>query len=63
MYTKVSCNFPFTKKNSYLCPGAQIKFFLSKWNITRGNSKNFLPPGNGGKKVDLELSFKTKSPL
>ena len=25
-----------------------------------GNSKHFLPPVNGGKKLNLELSFKTK---
>ena len=29
--------------------------------VTRGNSKHFLPQVNGGNKLNLELSFKTKS--
>ena len=27
----------------------------------KGNSKHFLPPVNSGKKLNLEVSFKTKS--
>ena len=29
--------------------------------VSRGNSKHFLPPVNGGKNLNLELTFKTKS--
>ena len=37
------------------------KMKLKEQKINRGNSKHFLPPINGGTKLNLELSFNTKS--
>ena len=36
-------------------------FFLPEILSSRGNSKHFLPPVNGGKRLSFELSFETQS--
>ena len=49
-----SCKHIFKGLYEFMCG-------IPSGRVTRGNSKHFLPPVNCGKKLNLELSFKTKS--